>query len=207
MRNFSEVPSVVTDSKPKHEDIEAPREDRQMDTNTDTREQSLILNTERVRRNRGPARKTARNEAFAAAYNAGATREELATMFNLRPNTVEQYLVKFRRWGLITRPTTASQRVSGKAERNAAIVKQYREGASVTVLAQKFGLSSMQVRNIVHEAEAREQSQVDTDPWVHAAFHLSVVEDITSHGAEALLRHQREVVAALKASLAAHKAA
>lgn len=203
MGNSSEVSSVLTNSKPKHEDTEAPMEDPM---NTDTREQSLILNTERVRRHRGPQRKTARNEAFAAAYNAGASPEDLAKMFNLKPNTVEQYLVKFRRWGLITRPTT-SQRVSGKAERNAAIVKDYRAGTSVSVLAQKYALSAMQVRNVVHEAEAREQSQVDTDPWVHAAFHLSVVEDITTHGTEALLRHQREVIAAMKASLAAHHAA
>lgn len=167
-------------------------------TSTDPTTPVVVLSTTAKRT--GPPKKTARNEAFAAAYNAGASVEELSRMFNLRPNTVVQYIVKFRRWGLITRHDVVRRTSQQTAERNVEIARRRDAGATVAELAAEFTLSAMQVRNVLNEVEERRRTQIESDPIVMLAVRRSTAEEIAAAGSAGLLAHQRDLVAAAKAA-------
>lgn len=153
-----------------------------------------------VRRGPQPNR-TTRNLQFAAEYNAGASNEDLAQKFGLTVSTVRQYVVRLRKAGLITRRPRQDR--PRKAERNAEIVKRRADGESVADLAKNFGLSPMQVRNVLSDHKARTEARLDADPILYAAVRLSTINRLLD-GDEAA---QAAVRGALLDALSAYEAA
>jgi transposase len=152
---------------------------------------------------RGPLPKTERNNAFAAAYNAGATKEELSALFGLKPNTVDQYIMKLRKWGLITRLPVTRRGIN--EERNRLIVEKHNAGLSKVELSKEFNLSTMQIRNIIQEAEAKKMSPVAANPVLYPGVPLHILQEVRAGGIDAMREHYDEIMSSFWAALSVYE--
>jgi predicted transcriptional regulator len=135
---------------------------------------------ERPKNNRGAPPKIERNKQFAAAYNAGATIDELSAQFGLNHSTTKQYIMKLRRWGLITRlhdPRTQITR-----ERNKHIVSQYHAGVSSQTLSAQYNLTAVQIGQIIHDDKMRTLAGVVDNPLLYVAITLDDAKALASTG-------------------------
>lgn len=112
-----------------------------------------------------------RNTSLARDYNIGMDVDALAQRYNLKPSTVRQYIVRLRKTGLVTR--RPGRTYPEKQERNARIVAGHKLGESIFDLSVRFSLSEAQIKNILSDAQVREETGLDVDPLIYVAVRLS----------------------------------
>lgn len=129
----------------------------------------------RRRPRRGAQPKLQRDKDFAADFDGGMTTSALSRKYGLKESTVRMMVVRFRRDGLIHRPS--EPRRSAHADRDAEIVSLYEEGGlTEREIAAQYEMTPINVSSIIRSARIRKV--VGSDAPIFLAVPQRVAESL-----------------------------
>ena len=129
----------------------------------------------RTRPRRGAQPKLQRDKDFAADFDGGMTTSALSRKYGLKESTVRMMVVRFRRDGLIHRPS--EPRRSAHAERDAEIVRRYDAGGvTERELAEEYEMTPINVSSIIRSARIRKL--VGEDAPIFLAIPQKIAESL-----------------------------